>query len=64
VNLTEIRERLAQIDSSKRDPEVAHGQEDRLFADVLRAVAEGTAGPDEAREALKAEEIRFPRWYA
>jgi hypothetical protein len=47
------------------DPEEAHGLEDALWSDVLRAIAEGAENPRElAAEALTTEDIAFPRWYA
>jgi hypothetical protein len=47
------------------DPECAHGVEDDIYRDALRAIAQGTDDAAAiAREALKAADVRFPRWYA
>ena len=61
----EIKERVAAIGKIAWDDEVAHGQEDQLYADVLRYLAAGLGEAAElAREALKTEEISFARWCA
>lgn len=45
-----------------RDDEKAHGAEDDLFRDVLKAIAKGSKKSQElAREALKSLEVRFTR---
>jgi hypothetical protein len=47
------------------DPEEGHGQQDDLYLDVLRAIADGVDDPaGVAREALKAERPDFVKWYA
>lgn len=53
---------------SKSDPEAAHSNEDRLYADVLKAIAEGNLTKADAMElaqtALKTKAATFPRWTA
>lgn len=47
------------------DDETAHGMEDALWADVLRAIAAGDAdAPALARAALTTQEMNFSRWTA
>jgi hypothetical protein len=48
------------------DPEEAHFAEDSLYLHVLKQIAEGRpADPSAfAREALRAEQLDFPHWYA
>jgi hypothetical protein len=54
---------VSQIAALSHDPEAAHSHEDRLFLDVLKAIANGERNPDElAAEALKSNDIDFPRW--
>lgn len=62
----EIKKRVAEISKARKDPETAHGKEDDLFVDVLRAIAEGRAEDPAkcATEALKSVELDFPRWTA
>lgn len=66
MNGGEIMRRLASIQASKRDSEVAHAKEDELLRDVLAAIALGMCDdPAEcARLALKSREIKFARWCA
>lgn len=65
ITIKEIRERIAKIEAST-DDEFQHREEDRLFVDVLRAIAEGEVDFPEktAMEALKVLSIDFERWYA
>jgi hypothetical protein len=50
---------------NKNDPEMAHGMEDDMFIDVLRAIADGAPDAQElAREAIKSVLLDYPRWYA
>ncbi|WP_303985888.1 hypothetical protein [Niallia circulans] len=45
------------------DDETAHGMEDELYAEVLKAIANGVDNPEKlATEALKTLEIEFSRW--
>lgn len=63
MTLGQIRQRLNRIASSalRGDYDAAHSEEDRLFVEVLRAVADGKAGPTEARAALRSKELIFVR---
>ena len=65
-DVDEVRAVVDLIHEASADPEVAHGLEDGLYQDVLRAIADGTAvDPQEmAREALDAQSIPFDRWMA
>lgn len=45
-----------------KDYEAAHSAEDTLHQDVLKAIADGSPhAPALAREALRTQEIKFPR---
>lgn len=66
--IEELRQRVADLEASRGDDEAAHGEEDALRESVLRAIADGSATGDEAREmariALSTEAIDFNRWCA
>lgn len=65
MRVTDIEDRLEYLKTLERDVEVQHGAVDNLYADVLRAIANGEEWPAElARTALSAEEIVKVRWYA
>ena len=65
ITLEEIQTQLKYLEDGKKDPEVAHSQRDYLWECVLEAIVEGAENPKElAEEALKSEEIDFPRWCA
>jgi hypothetical protein len=65
VDINEIRTRVARIEAIRHDDEVAHSMEDDLYADVLRAIANGAENAAElAREALRTGDIDFARWTA
>ena len=51
---------------AKKDDERCHLSEDRLYDDVLRAIAAGDCEDPVAcaTEVLKTKEIEFSRWYA
>jgi hypothetical protein len=61
-----IKAEIAMIVSeADGDPELAHCLESELYIEVLRAIAQGAPNAQElATEALKAKEIKFPRWFA
>jgi hypothetical protein len=64
MTITEIRFRVQTKvqELAGRDDEKAHGAEDDLFRDVLKAIAKGSKKSRElAREALKSLEVRFTR---
>jgi len=71
ITPTEVRKRLKEIraatwdGSTIYDDEKAHGLEDQLYADVLKAVAAGSTYSQQlARLALNSHLIRFKRWAA
>jgi hypothetical protein len=60
----DVRARVAKL-ATADDPEWQHGEEDRIWRDVLVEVWRGS--PDAralADEALKTTNINFQRWYA
>ena len=65
VNVENVRDIVAAIAATADDEEMAHVHEDRLYIAVLRHIAKGE---DEhaklAREALRAVDIEYDRWYA
>jgi hypothetical protein len=65
VTVNTARKRLRRIREEAWDDEVAHDDEDRLRADVLQAIVDGS--PDYkalARIALSTRKIQFSRWCA
>jgi hypothetical protein len=65
MTIEEVRAEVRHIAAAAGDPEAAHSNEDALWANVLRAIAAGVDdAADLAAEALKTEDIRFPRWCA
>lgn len=61
----DVRRRTAEIRAiaARGDEEAAHGEEDRLHEDVLRAVAGGAEKAAElAAEALRTRKIAFARY--
>lgn len=64
MTVEDVKERIARIKAlATIDDEAAHGAEDKLYEDVLRAVA--AMHPDAydlAHEALKSQEVDFCRW--
>ena len=63
-----VRAALRLISESREDDEAAHGMQDRLFRQTLRAIAEGDLSLAESRalasETLKVDDIEFSRWMA
>ena len=61
-----LRANLAEVGAASGDSERAHGLEDKLWEDVLYAIAEGEcAAPDLcAKMALRTKDFKFGRWYA
>lgn len=61
-----VKARITAIRKLANDDERAHGAEDALYADVLRAIATGVALDPAAmaREALTTETIGFERYCA
>ena len=67
MTLDDIHQRLALIEAeaANQADAKAHAQQDQLWEDVLRAIAEEASNPAElARVALRANDIEFSRWYA
>jgi len=65
MTVDDVRERVENIRQAAFDDEVAHGMEDELYAEVLKAIANGADSPEKlAAEALKTEKIEFSRWYS
>ena len=65
MHVNEIANRVAHITRNVDDPEVAHAQEDQLFAEVLKAIAAGAPNAQEmAQAAIKSLDLKFPRWCA
>lgn len=62
----EIRSRVEKIRDMADDDESAHCAEDRLWQEVLEAIANGTATDPAAcaEVALETRDIDFSRWYA
>jgi len=42
MTLKDVQDRVARIDATADDNEIAHVMEDDLHTDVLRAIADGT----------------------
>ena len=65
LTVEDVKKRLSDIGATKSD-EGAHVLEDRLYEDVLRAIADGQCSDPAgcAREALKSNDFDFSRWYA
>ena len=66
MTLKEVTDRVAAIYRMRGDDEAAHGAEDKLYADVLRSIADGTAKDPAALAvvALTTSEFDFARWCA
>lgn len=62
MKVSEIQRRVADIAAKQQDPESAHGLEDALYLDVLKAISAGAPNAkDLAEAALKAAEMKFVR---
>jgi len=62
ITVRDVDRRIAEIREVARDYEKAHGMEDQLFRDILKAVSDGhPRSRGLARAALKCSEIEFPR---
>lgn len=65
MTLDEVRQRVAEIDDVADLPEQAHMAEDRLYCDVLAAIADGAIEPAElARAALASRDLGLDRYYS
>lgn len=65
MKLDEVEKRVAKIESLVGQMDgVAHGLEDALFLDVLKAIAAGAQNPRKLAEtALKSSELEIERWF-
>jgi hypothetical protein len=66
MTVDEVKARVEEIRNMAGDDEAAHGMEDKLHQDVLRAIANREC-PNPARlayRALETKEIDFSRWCA
>jgi hypothetical protein len=68
VTVNELKQRIAALAKSAadyRDCEYLHGEEDRIWSDVLCEIAAGAPNAAElAAEAFKTKRIEFDRWYS
>ena len=65
MTVEEVRAWVEEIRITAHDDEKAHGMEDALHQEVLRAVAENAPNAAAlAAEALKTRDIDFYRWCA
>lgn len=66
MNVADVEARVQHIaEHGPDDPEGAHIEEDKLYKDVLGAIAAGHPdAPALAAAALKADDLDFSRWYA
>lgn len=65
ITVEECRARVEAIRAAAEDDEAAHGMEDDLHFDVLKAIAAGASnGKALATEAIKTAQIEFARWTA
>jgi len=60
----QVAERLEAIRNMTHDPERAHSAERDLWRTVLEMAADGHDVAGAAKEALKSEDVDFPRWFA
>jgi hypothetical protein len=61
----EVRRRVDEIDEIADLPELSHVEEDRLYCDVLEAIASGATNPAAlARAALRTRHLDFDRFYS
>ncbi len=61
----EVMKVVEEIRSGMHDNEMAHIYEDKLYLDVLTAIAGGATNAAElASEALRTQELAFERWHA
>jgi hypothetical protein len=61
----EVRQRVARIDEIADSVEKGHIEEDRLYRDVLEAIAAGASNPvGLAHAALSAQHLDIDRYYS
>lgn len=65
MKIEEIEKRVAEIAANVRDREGAHGMEDQLYLDVLRAIAGGHKNARQlAAAAIKAADVKYDRRFS
>lgn len=64
--VNEVKKWVDSIKDSRRDFEAAHVFEDELYLKILRGIAAGTCEDPQqvAKEAIKTQDINFPRYCA
>ena len=64
--VNEVKKWVDSIKDSRRDFEAAHVLEDVLYLKILRGIAAGTCEDPQqvAKEAIKTQDINFPRYCA
>lgn len=64
--VNEVKKWVDSIKDSRRDFEAAHVLEDELYLKILRGIAAGTCEDPQqvAKEAIKTQDINFPRYCA
>lgn len=64
--VNEVKKQVDSIKDSRRDFEAAHVLEDELYLKILRGIAAGTCEDPQqvAKEAIKTQDINFPRYCA
>jgi hypothetical protein len=63
ISLDDVKDEVVNVALSD-DNEMAHAREDRLYLDVLKAIAGGCKNPEElAQAALLTQKVNFPRGY-
>ena len=64
--VNEVKKWIDSIKDSRRDFEAAHVLEDELYLKILRGIADGTCEDPQqvAKEAIKTQNISFPRYCA
>lgn len=67
LSVDEVEAEVERIGTMSRDYEAAHGAEDSLYEDVLKAIAKGCNqfhAQKLAKAALKTKKLSFPRYTA
>ncbi|HEY8591907.1 MAG TPA: hypothetical protein VIL42_03470 [Sphingomicrobium sp.] len=65
MTVDEVLRRIEEIDEIADLTERAHMEEDRLYRDVLEAIARGVANPEKlARAALSSRRLNLDRHYS
>ncbi|MDN6288878.1 MAG: hypothetical protein L0J63_01160 [Tetragenococcus koreensis] len=63
VEVQDVKDRVSMIEGLKEDSKGAQAEEEHLYNDVLEHIsAGGKNGQQLVQEALKAQQIKFPRF--